>query len=291
MSSLIHATITVSGDESQLDACDARIKLLLADQPIEGEVSEHHGAQALCYDLKVKGGIPFPAFVEASQAFPMLKMVAEWVNVDAGARGAATIVNGQLTAHQIDALDAAAHSARPVHVAVAGDGRLELALTFLRSNREEWLGYALTADRDALLRVVRAPESDAVELFATEGGEEWSLRWRGSVERQAFDAGIVDPPQLIDQAAYRELEQMARDFVATWIWFSAGPEEEIAIEKDRFARYGYVTAGANVRSARLHKMRQESERPEGRLEFSTLTADETWVKVAVACSWLKSEKA
>lgn len=59
MSSLIHATITVSGDESLLGACDARIRQLLDAQQIEGEVGEHHGAGALSYDLKVKGASRF----------------------------------------------------------------------------------------------------------------------------------------------------------------------------------------------------------------------------------------
>ncbi|MBX9810198.1 MAG: hypothetical protein K2Y16_01100 [Burkholderiales bacterium] len=287
MSLLIHATITVSGDESLLAACDARIRLLLAEQRIEGEIGEHHGAGALCYDLKVKGGIPFPAFVEASQEFPALKMVAEWVNVDAGARGAATIIGGRLTAHNVDKLATAARSARPIHVAVAGDGRLELALTFFRSNRDEWLGYALTAERDALLRVVRVPESDVVELFATEGGAEWSLHWRSSLAQSECDFETMAVPQPIDKTVYRELEQMAQGFVAEWIWFMAGPREEIAIEMERFARYGYTVADANVRSARLHTMQQESSQPEDGLEFSTLGPDETWVKDIVVRCWLR----
>lgn len=290
MSLLIHATITVSGDESLLDACDARIKLLLAGQQTEGEISEHHGAEALCYDLKVKGGIPFPAFVEASQEFPVLQMIAEWVNVDAGARGAATIVGGKLTAHNVDQLATTALGARPVHVAVAGDGRLELALTFFRSNRDEWLGYALTAERDALLRVVRAPDSGMAELFATEGGAEWSLHWHAGITRPESGVVAMAVPQPVDKSVYRELEQMAQAFVAEWIWFAAGPEAEIAIENARFARDGLAVHDANVRSARLHKMKQESSHPEGALEFSTLGADETWIRDVVARTWCVSRK-
>lgn len=286
MSSLIHATITVSGDESQFDACDARIRLLLADQDIDGEIGEHHGAGALCYDMKVKEGIPFPAFAQASQEFPDLKMVAEWVNIDAGERGAATLVAGKLTAHDSQNLATAAGSSRSVHVAVAADGKVDLALTFFRLNREEWLGYALTADRDALLRVVRAPESDAVELYATEGGGEWCLRWRASLAHTDLDFEILDEPQQIDEALYRELEQMAREFAAEWMWFESGAQEEIAIEKERYMRAGLAVHAANVKASRLHQMTAGSARPDGTRQLSTLSGEDAWVRDVVARTWL-----
>ncbi|MEK6592888.1 MAG: hypothetical protein AABZ67_07355 [Pseudomonadota bacterium] len=289
MSLLIHATITVSGDKSLLDACDARIRLLLAEQPPDGECSDHHGEDALCYDFKVKGGIPFPAFAQASQEFPVLVIAAEWVNVDAGTRGAATIVDGKLTEHKTDALDMQGRSARPVHIAVAGNGKLELALTFIRVERDEWLGYVLTAERDALLRVMRAADG-SVELWTTEGSAEWGMCWRGGSADGGFDFELVDAPQAIAENVYGEMEQLAQNFVAEWIWFAAGRREEIAIEAERFARYGYVVADANVRSARLHKMRQQMTQPQsglepGGLEFSTVGADEAWVVALVARCW------
>ncbi len=286
MPSLIHATITVSGDESQLDACNARIRLLLADQNIDGEIDEHHGAGALCYDMKVKGGIPFPAFAQASQEFPALKMVAEWVNIDAGERGEATLVEGKLTEHSVHKLAMATGSARPVHVAVAANGKLDLALTFFRLNREEWMGYALTADRDALLRVVRAPESDAVELYATEGSPEWSMRWRASLAQSGCDFEFMAEPQEIDGAMYSELEQMAREFVDEWIWFASGAQEEIAIEKERYETAGHAIHAANVKASRLHKMAAETARPDDMRQLSTLSGDETWIRDFVARTWL-----
>lgn len=288
MPSLIHATITVSGDESELDACNARIRLLLADQHMDGEIDEHHGAGALCYDMKVKEGIPFPAFAQASQEFPALKMVAEWVNIDAGERGEATLVEGKLTEHIVHKLAMATGSARPIHVAVAADGRLELALTFFRLNREEWLGYALTADRDALLRVVRAPGSDAVELFATEGGPEWSQRWRASLAQSGCDFEVMAEPQEIDGVVYSELEQMAREFVAGWIWFASGAQEEIAIEKERYETAGHTIHAANIKALRLRNMKDDSTRPDDKLQSSTLSADETWVRDIVIRCWMEN---
>ena len=286
---LIHATITVSGDKSLLAACDARIKALLAEQAVEGEISEHHGNEALCYDVKVKGGIPFPAFAMASQEFPTLKTHVEWIDVDAGARGAASIVNGKLTEHDIGRLHSAPRSARPVYVSVAENGRLELALTFFRSGSDEWLGYALTAERDALLRMVRAPDSDEGELFATEGSADWSQHWRGNVARGDFEFETVTSPQTIDTETYRELEQLAQGFVTEWIWFSSASEEEIAIEKERYVRAGFTVSNANVKSVRLHNMRVDAAPPDGRLEYSTLDADEAWIKDLVAQCWVSKQ--
>jgi hypothetical protein len=92
---LIHATLTITGDSSQLAACGARLRDLLSSWAPTDELSERHRPDALCYDLKVEGGIPFPAFAEASQAFPELSFEVEWVNVEAGGRGGVTLVNGR----------------------------------------------------------------------------------------------------------------------------------------------------------------------------------------------------
>lgn len=290
MSSLIHAVVTVSGDRSLLDACAARMQALLDDQAIDGEVDAHHGPDALRYDLNVKGGIPFPAFAMASQAFPALRIDIEWIDVEAGARGAATILGGKLAGHSVGKLATGARSTRHVYVSVAESGRLQLALTFFRSSRDEWLGYALDTQRDALLRVVRAPDSDEIELFATEGSAEWSLRWRGSRPRLNVECEVVRVLEPIDKDVYSELEQLAQGFVADWVWFSSESEEKIAIERERYARAGIGVNAANVRSVQLHRMRSESAAPAGELLYSTLETDEMWIKDIVAHCWA-SQKA
>lgn len=286
MPSLIHATIKVSGDETQLTACDAHIRRLLEEQAVEGEVTEHHGAGTLCYDLKVRDGIPFPAFVLASREFPALRIDAEWVNVGENARGAATIVDGRLVEHNVERLTMTDRSVRPALVSTQENGRLELALTFFRSGPDEWLGYALTADRDALLRITRARDGDTVVLHTTAGGAEWSMHWRGSLARLEFEPATDIQPQEIEAEAYRELEQAAQEFVEEWIWFASGPAAQIAIEKERYARYGYAVADANLKSARLHRMQSGPAQSDGRLVFSTLGADEGWVKEVVTRCWL-----
>jgi hypothetical protein len=280
---LIHATVTITGDKPLLGACEARLRRLLSAQFLKDEVTEHHGAQALCYDLKVEGGIPFPVFAQASREFPGLEFAAEWVNVAAGEKGAATIVNGRVSAQTQDRI-VRAGGEHPHYVEVAANGRLVLALALLRVAQGEWRGYALAAGRDALVRVLRGPRPDAVELYATEGGPEWACVWRGTQPVPGREALV--PPITIDDAIFRELDQMARGFVADWIWFASGPRVETAIERERYARDGFEVADANVRSARLHRLRAEvgDGKP---LVHSTLGAEDLWVKDFVLATWAR----
>ena len=284
---LIHATVTVSGDQALLGACEVCLRRLLSSQFLKDEVTEHHGPSALCYDLKVEGGIPFPAFVQASQEFAELTFTAEWVSVAAGERGFATLVGGKLTSQKTDAITTAAAAPHPVYVSVGENGRLTLALTLFRATGEEWRGYGLTATRDALLRVLRKPGSSAVELYATEGSPEWKLVWRGDLDSRQFVLETLKAPAAIEDVVYRELERLAQNFVAEWIWFAGGRREEIAIEKERYARYGYETADANVRSSHLHRMKNAAGESGGPFEYSTLGADEQWVKDVVLACWAK----
>ena len=281
---LIHATVTVSGDKAMLGACEARLRRLLSPQFLKNEVTEHHGAGALCYDLKVEGGIPFPVFAQASQEFSGLEFAAEWVNVAAGEKGSATMVNGRVTGQETERVATRAGDEHPVYLEVASNGTLTLALTLFRATREEWRGYALTAARDSVLRALRAPESDSVELFASDGGPEWALAWRGTLSSGIFIRDELRPPIEIAKAVFRDLDVLARNFVADWIWFASERREDIAIERERYLQGGLETADANLRWARLHRMRTDAG--EGQpLVHSTLGAEDLWVKDVVLASW------
>ena len=281
---LIHATITISGDAALRIACEALLRRLLSGQFIKNEVTEHHGDEALCYDLKVEGGIPFPVFAQASQEFPTLTFDAQWVNVAQGEKGGATIVNGRITGREAERIAVHTGDEHPVHVEVAPDGRLRLALTLFRATQDEWRGYALTATRDALVRVVRR-SSGEVELDATEGAAEWALSWRG--EEGATPARVKDArPRAIDQATFSELDAIARRFAEVWIWFEGGPKEDAAVEADRYERYGYPVSPANVRSTRLHRMRADAAEGAA-LVHSTLGPEDEWVRDLLLETWAK----
>lgn len=262
------------------------MRRLLSSLFLKGEVAEHHGPSGLCYDLKVEGGIPFPVFAQASQEFPMLEFAAQWVNVERGEQGSARIVDGRVTGQENARITTRAGDDHPVHVEVAADGKLTLALTLLRVSREEWRGYALTATRDALLRVLRRPDSDAVELFATEGAAEWVRRWRGGLQAGGYEAADVVPPAPIEAEDFKELDGLARRFVAEWIWFSRDRAEDVAVEAERFKLYGYTPSAANVRTVKLHPMRAEAA--EGQpLVHTSLGQEDLWVKDLVLAVWAK----
>jgi hypothetical protein len=282
---LIHATITISGDHAMRIACEALLRRLLSSQFIKNEVTEHHGDAALCYDLKVEGGIPFPVFAQASQEFPTLTFDAQWVNVAQGEKGGATIVNGRITGREAERIAVHTGDEHPVHVEVAPEGRLRLALTLFRATQDEWRAYALTATRDALVRIIRR-SSGEVQLDATDGAAEWALTWRekeGAVPVRVENA----PAQAIEETTFNELDAIARRFAELWIWFEGGPKENVAVEADRYERYGYAVSAANVRSARLHRMRADAAEGAA-LVHSTLGPEDEWVKDLLLETWAKS---
>ncbi|MBX3651304.1 MAG: hypothetical protein KF771_08010 [Burkholderiales bacterium] len=282
MDLLIHATLTVSGERAQLPAVEARIATLLAAEASAGEFEAHHGDDALAYDFKVRGGIPFPAFAAVSQEFPGVTIIAEWVNVAAGRRGRACLSQGSITEHVEEALDMGAGEAPNRYLAAAADGTIRLAFALQRRAAGEWAGYVLNHERDALFRITR--DGDAVELLATEGATEWAWRWRGSIDMDAAAAEAVLPPQSLDPELYAELESLAESFVGDGFWLRDAPEADNAIEIDRFARYGYTVRDANIRAARLHRLRAGLGADEA-LVHSTLDADAVWIAELLRRYW------
>ena len=285
---LIHATVIISGPPDERNACEAHLRRTLAGQLRRSDVTEHHGKEALCYDLKVEGGIPFPVFAQASEAFPGLEFALDWVNVEAGEHGTARFIAGRLAAQDTGPVGATSPTEHPVYVAVGTDGTLTLALTLERVERNEWRGYGVTATRDTLLRVRHDPESQAVELHVTDGAPEWAAAWTGRFPARRLRGERLRNPIPMETRVYEELERLARAFADAWIWFAKDAEQETAIERDRYARYGYKTADANVRSARLHAMRKDAG--EGKpLEYSTFSANETWLKDLILVTWARDQ--
>lgn len=280
MDLLIHATLTITGAREQLPAADARIKALLVEEIFAGEFEEHHGDDALSYDFKVQGGIPFPAFAAASLEFPELKIAAEWVNVAAGRKGRALLTNGAIAEHIEEAMTAGGGEARNRYLRVAADGTLQLGFVLVQRDRGAWTGYVLDHGRDALFSVAR--DGNAIELRATEGAAEWAFAWRLNGPDDAPQPAAMAQP--VDALLYAELERLAQDFVAEWFWLRAAPAADNAIEMDRYARYGYTVHDANVRAARLHRLRSELAATDT-LEYSTLDADCAWIRDLLLKCW------
>jgi len=282
MDLLIHATLTVSGERAQLPAVEARIATLLAAEASAGEFETHHGDDALAYDFKVRGGIPFPAFAAASQEFPGVTIIAEWVNVAAGRRGRACLSRGGITEHVEESLDMAAGEAHNRYLGAAADGTIRLAFVLQQRGSGEWAGYVLNHERDALFRITR--DGDAVELLATEGAAEWAWRWSGGIDMDVLEAMELMPPQPLEQELYAELESLAESFVGEGFWLRDAPQADNAIEIDRFARYGYTVRDANVRAAKLHRLRAGMGSDDA-LEHSTLDETDAWITDLLRRCW------
>lgn len=279
---LIHATLTVSGDSAVLPAADARIKALLVEEIFEGGFEEHHGDDALSYDFKVRGGVPFPAFALASREFPQLAVVAEWVNVAAGRRGRARIAGGKIVEHVEDTIATGSAETGNRYFSLAADSRLELAFAVTRRDRGLWTGYMLNHERDALFEIRR--DGVSIELRVTEGAAEWAQLWCLTSSDAMGEPQALEPPQAVDAKLYDELERLAQDFVAEWIWLRDAPAAETAIERDRYGRYGYVVHDANVRVVPLQRMRGDGDRHQA-LVYSTLDADNEWISGVLRRCW------
>jgi len=282
MDLLIHATLTVTGAGAPLSACDARIKALLVEEVFDGEFEEHHGADALSYDFKVRGGIPFPVFAAASQEFPGLTITAEWVNVGAGRKGRAQIANGEITQHTEEPLTLASTDTPNRYMCAAADGTLELAVALVQTDAQVWAGYVLNHQRDALFRVTRSGE--VVELVATDGAPDWVQRWQLGHAVAMPESAVIAPPERVEKNLYAELEQLAQGFVADWIWFRDVPAEVNAIDVDRFSRYGFTVRDANVRAARLYALRQEIGDGQP-LKHTTVDPEAAWIIGVLQRCW------
>jgi hypothetical protein len=185
-----------------------RLRWLMVRDPEAEDYTEHHEVGALEYRFTPRRGIPFPAFAEASGEFPELRVEAHWDHD--GVRGRVIIEAGRVSKED----EALAH-APGLHVELAEDGRLVLALVCERRG-SEWLGYAATSERHAYFRY-----GDELRFLAAEDADS-------------------------------ALEDMAFRLADEWLWYD---EEEAPTERARYAHYGMPVRGANVKSEKLAWLR------------------------------------
>ena len=129
-----------------------------------------------------------------------------------------------------------------VEVKVGDDGRLEIGLTCAPTPDGGLIGYAVTDQRHTY------------------------FRWFGG-RLELLDADAPDAA----------LEDAAFQFVDEWIWYD---EEEAALERVRYANYGYPVRGANVKSEKLALLRAQSG------AYSTLDEQARAARAAVVAQWL-----
>jgi hypothetical protein len=190
-----------------------RLRWLLVRDPDAEDYTEHHEGGVLEYRFAPKKGLPFPALTEASGEFPELRVEAEWDHD--GVLGRAVIENGQLVEEETQ------HSGTAgVEVSTADEGRLSLAL-ICEWRRDEWIGYAATAERHTYFRYRDGKLS------------------------------LIEP-----DAADEALEEVAFRLVDEWIWYD---EEDAPMERERYRQYGYPVRGANLKSDKLALLRRQHD--------------------------------
>jgi hypothetical protein len=129
-----------------------------------------------------------------------------------------------------------------VEVKLGEAARLELGLTCQAQPGGALIGYAVTDARHTYFRY----RDGVLELLSPEQPE-------------------------------AELEQVAFRFVDEWIWYD---EEEAALERVRYANYGYPVRGANLKSDKLALLRKHDGR------YSSLDAAGAALREALVKQWL-----
>jgi hypothetical protein len=129
-----------------------------------------------------------------------------------------------------------------VEVTLGEQGRLELGLTCQRDPEGGLIGYAVT---------------DARHTY---------FRFRDGA------LALLDPEQ-----PDATLEEVAFRFVDEWIWYD---EEDAALERARYANYGFPVRGANLRSEKLAKLRN------GGGSYSSLDTEARRAREALVAQWL-----
>jgi hypothetical protein len=88
------ATVCVTGAAGRFEDFQERVRWLLVRDIDAEPYTEHHAPGRLEYRFALAKGLPFPAFVAATSAFPELRVEVEWDRD--GARGGAAIENGRM---------------------------------------------------------------------------------------------------------------------------------------------------------------------------------------------------
>ncbi|MCG6874855.1 MAG: hypothetical protein LJE97_07160 [Betaproteobacteria bacterium] len=277
MAERISARVVVTGEGALLPAYRERVNELL-DEDYSGTYRELHTADRLEYDVRGRGGVPFPPFVKASEEFPELEIAVRWENPAIGERGAADIQAGRLKEQATS--EVSVESDVEIDIRAGGDGTIVLAVASRERSDGEWIGYALTASQHGFFRI--RSEVGAVVLSASDGvAAEWAERWRVAADDVTYRE--LEPREPIDAQLLGELDRLAADFASGWIWFSAAGPDETAVERHRYELYSLKVNDANLRAERLRRMMQ----PElGGYAYSSVGDAGARVVALVARHWL-----
>lgn len=272
----ITATITVEGDAALLAAFRRRANELL-DAEFGDRYRELHTDGRLDWRVKA-AGVPYPPFVTASEELPDLVVEVQWADEAGGTGGRSTIQAGRLAQQAADAAPAGADACE---LRADADGTLAIGVACRRRHAGEWIGYAVTATQHAFFR------ARAGTLEATDGVEgEWAERW--TLAEDGADYAALEPRAPIDPGLLDELDRLANGFAAEWLWFDESAPEETAVERARYAAYGFRVNAANVRSVKLKTVLVEL--PGGGFALELTDPEARAVAALVARHWLQGPR-
>jgi hypothetical protein len=103
------------------------------------------------------------------------------------------------------------------------------------------------------------------------------LGYAATADRQTYfrfageELELIEPDEALEDAAFA--------FASEWLWYD---EEEAALERARYASYGFPVRGANLRAEKLALLR----RTQGN-RYSTLDAEGARVREALVEEWPK----
>jgi len=277
----MNATVKVSGAAESLTDYRQRVNDLLAEERAD-PYRELHTRGRLEYRFKVRRGIPFPAFVEVSSAFPDLLVEVEWESEEQGTRGSATIQSGRLKEQSSAPLNCAGGVWIDVNIDAAGSLMLAFACRRIRDGL--WMGYVLSAAQHAFFEIESGAGGE-LTLCASDAVEpKWAEKW--IVRKGDADGAVyaeLDPRVAIPDGLLQALENLALDFAEDWIWFDETPREETAVERSRYETYGYKVRGANLRSEKIKTAL--AGREHGGRGFSSLPDEMSWIRELLAAHW------
>jgi hypothetical protein len=250
------AIIRVAGP-GRLDEFREQVRWLMVRDIDAEDYTEHHAADALEYRFRLRKGVPFAAFANASEEFPELRIEAQWRNPKQGVQGRAIIQAGRLFDNETAPLDSGL-IALDIECGMSGELRFGMAC---RRDGDAWLGYCASAGRHAYFQL-----DDTARLRLDEGA---TGRWSAPRGEE------------IDPALLERLEDIAFRFTEDWIWFDEDASPASVLERKRYADHGWAVAGANLRSEQLLRIGVGQR-------FSTLPPEAAPLRERLLAAWARS---
>ena len=221
---------------------------------------------ALQFDLVTDSGLPFPTLIDISTQYPDCVATVHWERGDD--TGETTIQNGQVKSASTQT---GQHGNIPQYVELSTDGTLKLALG-LDVQARGLIGYCAVASAETWFRV--EGNGSSAKLL-TIGGEPiaWDEVWSNG------GCQTMVPPLPIQAGERLALEALAHHFHADWLWYGHAPDEEIAVELQRFIEAERPVMPVNVKSRRIAGLSD--------LKASRLDAGQLWIVDFLQNTWAR----